>query len=223
MTFLRTFVAALALAGLATAARAAPVTQPPIDYGGYRLAFVTSTTRDATSTDIGVYNAFVTAAANSVTELAALGTTWKVIASTATVSARENTNTIPGTDGTGIPIYLLDGSTKIADNYADLWNFIDAPLNIDENGNLREVIVHTGSDLFGNPHPAQPLGASVVISGVSDQSDQRWMQYWQQSSTTSLSFYAMSDVLYVAEPATLFLFGVGLAGLAGLRRRRQVR
>lgn len=41
----------------------------------YRLAFVTSTTRDATSSAIADYNDFVTAAALAVPELAALGTT----------------------------------------------------------------------------------------------------------------------------------------------------
>ena len=105
-------------------ADAAPITLPiglnPGDE--YRLAFVTSTTRDATSTDIAVYNAFVTAAANTQAELLALGTTWTAIASTFTVDARDNTATNPIEDGAGVPIYLLDGLTKIADNYSDLWD-----------------------------------------------------------------------------------------------------
>ncbi len=59
----------------------------------YRLAFVTSTTRDAVPTDIADYNAFVTATAEAVPELLALGTTWSVIGSTASVDARDNTGT----------------------------------------------------------------------------------------------------------------------------------
>ena len=43
----------------------------------YRLAFVTSTIRDATSSDIGVYNTHVTNAANSNPDLLALNADWK--------------------------------------------------------------------------------------------------------------------------------------------------
>ena len=59
----------------------------------YRLAFVTSTTRDATSTNIADYNNFVSGVANGVTQLAALGTTWKAIGSTSADDARDNTGT----------------------------------------------------------------------------------------------------------------------------------
>jgi hypothetical protein len=81
-------------AGTATAI---PITVPTgLNPGDeYRLAFVTSTTRDATSSDITVYNGFVTASANAVTELALLGSTWTAIASTPTADARDNTNTNP--------------------------------------------------------------------------------------------------------------------------------
>src|SRR5215471_8873092 len=93
---------ALALSlSVAGEGRAAPITVPPSLSPGdqYRLVFVTSTRRTATSSSIGDYNLFVTNAANTVPELAALGTTWTAIASTATVDARDNTLTNPGTDG----------------------------------------------------------------------------------------------------------------------------
>jgi len=48
----------------------------------YFLAFVTADTHDALSSDIGVYDAFVTAEADLDPTLAALDTTWKVIGST---------------------------------------------------------------------------------------------------------------------------------------------
>lgn len=44
-----------------------------------RIAFVTSTIRVVTSSNIADYNEFVTAAADTVTELAALGTSWTAI------------------------------------------------------------------------------------------------------------------------------------------------
>ncbi len=86
----------------------------------YRLGFVTITKRDASSSNIADYNDFVTTAANSEPDLLALGATWTAIGSTSTVDARDNTGTNP--TSTGVPIYLLDGISKIADNNADLWD-----------------------------------------------------------------------------------------------------
>ena len=80
------FAAVLVLS--ASAAHADPITVPTDLNPGdeYRLAFVTSTTRDATSTNIADYNAFVTTVAESVPELLALNTTWTAFGST-TVAA----------------------------------------------------------------------------------------------------------------------------------------
>ena len=79
-----------ALLGLPSLAAVAPIAIPPgLNPGDqYRLAFVTSTTRDATSGNIAVYNEFVTASATAQAELNALGTTWTAIASTGDVDAR---------------------------------------------------------------------------------------------------------------------------------------
>lgn len=98
MSRLQTLAIAVALIlGAASESRAVPITQPtglnPGDQ--YRLVFATSTTRDATSSNIADYNAFVTGVADSVPELLLLGTTWTAIASTASVDARDNTSTNP--------------------------------------------------------------------------------------------------------------------------------
>ncbi len=133
-----------------TGASAAIITTPLALSPGdqYRLAFVTSTTRDATSSNIADYNAFVTTAANSQTDLLALGATWKAIASTNSVDARDNTATNP--TSTGVPIFLLDGTTKIADGNSDLWDgSIDFPLNIFEDGSVASGSVWTGSIAIG--------------------------------------------------------------------------
>ena len=115
----------------------------------YWIAFVTSTIREATSSNSAEYNAFATAAANSVTELAALGKSWTAIGSTASIDACDNTNT-NFTTPTGVGIYLLN-DTKLADNNADLWHGdIDGPLSIDENGQNLVTVVWIGtSEFFG--------------------------------------------------------------------------
>ena len=99
---------------------AAPITVPTdLNLGDhYRLAFVTSTTRDATSSDIADYNAFVAGVAAGQPELAALGTTWTAIAATATVNAYDNTSTYPSYASP--PIYRLD-DTRLTDNNGQLW------------------------------------------------------------------------------------------------------
>ena len=99
----------------------APPMVIPIDLGmgdKYRLAFVTSTTRDATDILIGPYNDFVGGVAALVPELSALGTTWKVIGSTAFTDARDNTGTNPSFFS-GVPVYTLV-NMRIADDNADL-------------------------------------------------------------------------------------------------------
>jgi len=52
------------------------------------------------------YDSFVQNAADAVPELAGLETTWKVIASTADIDARDHTETNLFENGTGVPIYI---------------------------------------------------------------------------------------------------------------------
>ena len=84
----------------------------------FRLIFVSSTRRNATSSDIEVYNTFVQdRAAAGHMEIQSYSSQFRVVGSTAAVDARDNTNTT----GTGVPIYWLNGN-KVADNYADFYD-----------------------------------------------------------------------------------------------------
>ena len=82
----------LAFAGLAYQAHGAAITVPPgLNPGDtYRILFFTSTTRDATSSNIADYNTFVTNAANLDPNMVLLSTTWSALASTLTVNALTN-------------------------------------------------------------------------------------------------------------------------------------
>ena len=81
----------------------------------YHLAFVTSGTRDATSTDIADYNTFVQ---NEAQRAGAItkdwGIQWFAIGSTATKNAHDNAEV-------RAPVYMLDG-TQIATGYFDMWD-----------------------------------------------------------------------------------------------------
>lgn len=115
--------------------------------GQYRLVFVTSTTRSATSTDIASYDATVAAAAASSPELNALGTNWRVIGSTAAVNAFDH---IGG--AFSMPLYNL-GGLRVADNSTDLWDTsISNPIQFDEFGALTTAsFVWTGTQENGSP------------------------------------------------------------------------
>ena len=134
----------------------------------YRLVFVTSTSRNAISTDIADYNDFVQAAADA-SSLSALGQTWKAIGSTASVDARDNTNTNPFADGTGEPLYVVNGA-KIAVNYLDLWDgSILNSLSTTELGNDMHAPVWTGTLVNGTrTRRHSMLGTTFPLTGHSE-------------------------------------------------------
>ena len=217
------FCATCLLAPLA--ALAAPITVPTdLNVGDkYRLAFVTSTTRDATSSNIADYNSFVAAVAAGQPELAALGTTWSVIGSTATVDARDNTGTNPS--ATGVPIYRLD-DTRIANSNADLWDgSLLAILDKREDGSLSvSAFVWTGTGILGfGASGGEHLGNSFVEVGLTSSVGGGWIDSSNFFSFDVRKFYAMSgELTVVPEPSSLFLVGIGATAVVGwqLRRRR---
>ena len=90
----------------------------------FRLLFLSSTKRNAQTTDIAVYNTFIqTLAAAGHTDIRDYSAGFRVVGCTADTDARDNTSTNYTGTGTakGVPIYWLDG-TKAADEYADFYD-----------------------------------------------------------------------------------------------------
>jgi PEP-CTERM motif len=221
-------LAVLLLATIATipplTTSAAPITVPSgLNLGDhYRLAFVTSTTRNATSSIIADYNSFVTTDANTVTQLAALGTTWSAIASTATIAAYDNTLTHPGTNP-DYPIYNLSGAL-VASSNSGLWSgSLLSGLNIDETGSLHNTVVWTGSTPAGTGDTGAQLGTGNAREGTSTNANSAWITFFTVDSNQSQSLYAMSGVLTVVpEPGALALVSLAAAGMiAWLQRERR--
>ena len=216
-------VASFLFCFVSATSNAAPVTVPPgLNLGDqYRLAFVTSQTRNGTSSNIADYNTFVTNSANGVPELAALGTTWKAIGSTSTVDARDNTGTNPLS--TGVPIYRLDG-IRIANNNPDLWDsFLANPISTDQTGATRLTRPYTGTLASGTHTATSALGRSNVEIGDSGYVSLTWIGGIDDSAVFPHSLYGMSGVLTVVtvvpEPSTTFLLGIGAISLLGYRKR----
>lgn len=210
---------------IGSSALAEIITVPNVTPGSqYRLAF-TTLGRDASSSDIEEYNAFINSKANQNPALTALNTTWKVIGSTTAVSARDNTGTIP--DSSGIPIFRLDG-VRIADNNADLWDgSIAIPLQVDQFGvslGPGGPSVWTGTTVAGLPSIGHELGSPGPLVGVAaNQVPYNWIQqYFENSNSGTLSLYGISGVLTapVPEPSSLLLVGLGTSVLSFARRQR---
>ena len=224
----------LLAAGITEAQAGVVVTNPTSLSAGdtYRLVFVTSTTRDATSSNIADYNSFVTAVANSNAALLGLGTTWTAVASTVAVSALANTGTDWMPAGIqGVPIFRLD-NTLLATDYDQFWNATGnhlAAFNITENAD-----VYTGpSALTGTSGqggemglPAYggtggvALGKPTILNGHYGVTNALWVDGNFQSASTLGSVYAISGVLTATpEPSSaLLLAGSGI--MLALRRRR---
>ena len=88
----------------------------------FRLLFLSSTKRDASSTDIADYNTFVQGrAAAGHADVQAYSAGFRAVGCTSAVDARDNTSTTYTTTDKGVPIYWLDGA-KAADNYEDFYD-----------------------------------------------------------------------------------------------------
>ncbi len=171
----------------------------------YRLVFVTSTGRDATSSDIEDYNLFAQETAELEPALLALDTRWSVIGSTATTPARENT----GITSLGAPpVYRLDGQRVVSDAIG-LWAAhagtpLENPVSLNESGILEtsNSVVFTGSDPNGNPS-GRPLGdPDKCTRGNLTSQTGPWLFTGTKPSTELHHFYVISDVLTVLSTAS---------------------
>lgn len=203
---------------IAFGAAAGPIVVPPDKQDGnswYRLVFVTTITRDATSTDIADYDAFVKVATGLSPELWALGLSWRAIVSTDTVSAPAQIGAFPE------PIYNLAGQL-VRKPSADLWDgFLENPIMFDEMGNERRTYVWTGTSDSGDGSIA-PLGASRSFYGLSYLSALGWAGFGLDDPVESFSFYALSEPLQappVPEPAMSLAVAISVALMWGIGKR----
>lgn len=230
-----------ALVGVAAPAMLGQVTLDVVPNGlhygdQYRLLFVTSTTRDASSANLGDYDLFVqnaVAAATGAGELKTvldaegLSPSWQAIGSTPSVDARDHTATIPGANE--LPIYLIDGSL-FASSYVDLWSGTVRPVKpqISEKATLWNAAVWTGS-LYDGTGVASPddvrLGQNSVRYGVSGYTSSRWMDQNTQFANATFSLYGISSpITVVPEPETFAgLTGILLLAFAAWRRKSLAR
>ena len=162
----------------------------------FRLLFVTSATRDASSSDIVDYNAHVRVAAGGNADLQAFRSQFTALISTSDMDARDNT----GTTGGGVPIHWLGGA-KVADDYADLYDGDwDSVSGKTEGGGGYTGLVWTGGNKAGEKSGQRYAGADEVRLGDLGDATMPLSSPTSKASREAYPLYALSPVITVAEP-----------------------
>ena len=181
----------------------------------FRLLFATSTTGNATSTDIADYNTFVqTAAAAGHVAIQPYSLLFRAVGSTAAADARDNTGTTYTEDELGLPIYWLNGE-KVADQYKDFYDgdWDEEANSTDESGSARSLSAaadrpFTGSDDDGTASALTELGSTANSVRLGQPNSLTANANPLSSSdaqvkTGSRPFYALSGIFIVGQKITV--------------------
>lgn len=212
---------------------AAPILVPPgLNPGDrYQLVFVTAGTRDALSSNISDYNAFVNADANQFhigpDDFSGSGfpIRWQAIVSVFGTNAKENARQTA-------PVYNLGGDF-VANGGLTTFLYqppLASPVKWSPDGSAVDRLVFTGTNFTGIASTFPAGTGSNVTAGNSGDVGETWLTLGFGSAgakppATPLSLYALSETLTVPvpEPASVVLFGVGAAGGGVSVGRRRLR
>ena len=179
----------------------------------FRLLFVSSTGRDATSGVIATYNTWIQSlAAAGHADIQRYYSTFTVVGSTAGDDARDNTQTTYTSSDKGVPIYWLNGN-KVADEYEDFYDgdWDDEANRKTEAGTASsDTTIRTGSDPDGTEKGfgafSLALGKSLATVGIPDSSatgDGPLSSDTNAADSSIYPFYGLSGVFtVVASPPT---------------------
>ncbi|MFT5128421.1 MAG: hypothetical protein ACI8W8_002031, partial [Rhodothermales bacterium] len=178
-----------------------PDTGAPFQPGDtYHLVFVSSA-ETTTASDGGIteWNNFVNTVADGSTITGVGDATWFAMASTPAVNARDNALV-------GSPVYQMDGLTRAADNFADIWDgSLDNDIILDESGRHysisgSETEVWTGSSANGNAVNNRQVGNTLqtnVRTAHFPPGSGGWFSNRDRAQTDTKRFYGLSQELTI--------------------------
>ena len=192
----------------------------------FRLLFLSSTSRTATSTDIEDYNTFVqNLAAAGHPDIQAYGADFRIVGCTQAIDARDNTGTTYTNTDQGVPIYWLGGA-KVADDYQDFYDgdWSNEANDKNESGNNGPDTAqfpftgcdHDGTEAFSSSAVSQALGITSVRTGQPNSSANDAGPISSNSvslRTSSRPVYGLSEIYQVVArevPADWSLIPTGL-------------
>lgn len=218
-------------AGLASAAPIDLSTPAGLNPGDkFRFLAITSTTTDASSADIDVYNLFVQYDFGRATYNSFV-VNWKAIASTSAVNAKDNV----GGFNTSVPVYSPNGSLIAASmgiTPGGLWSatYLFGLPNTQINGlPATQNNVWTGTDPFGEK--LDPLGETFANYGNAFSPSAAWVASGSNFSILPFLMYGLSEELTVAggspvpeiDPAGMGSVLALVGGALGMLERRRKR
>ena len=192
----------------------------------YRFAFVTSTTRDATSSDIADYDAFVNDAIDAADPSGLGAIDWRAWGSTATVDAIDHLqDPTGGWNASSVPIFLINTDSPIAIDFADLTDgVLGDSIFLDEFGTrTTSTFVATGTDFQGRR--SVPLGSGPTVTVGIPSFFNVWTDIGAFPADSSYPLYGFSDVITkpaapaVPEPSSMLLAILGMSALGAYRLR----
>ena len=172
----------------------------------FRLIFLTSEARDAASTHIADYDAFVQGrASDGHADIQPYARLFQVLGSTSAVDARDHTETTYTSSDKGVPVYWLGGN-RVADDYEDFYDgeWADEVNRKDASGNASTHLAvrfpFTGSNHDGTGKPGTELGSGFVTAGAlaEPQPQGPISSQGAQPNTDQMPFYGLSPVFTVA-------------------------
>ena len=168
----------------------------------FRLLFVSSTSRNGSSSDISDYDSHVqTAAAGGHVDIQAYSSQFKAVGCTSSTDALSHTGTSYTATDKGVLIRWLGGA-KVADDYEDFYDGgwdSTAPRNqagASQTTNAGTGAVNTGCNDDGTAHSTGELGNSSVA--YSDPSDNSGLLQGLTSSSNNRKVFGLSPVFEVA-------------------------
>ena len=190
----------------------------------FRLLFVTWNQRNARSSNIADYDAFVRNAIqdNGHAQIRERSDRFVVLGSTDNRQARDHTATTYTSDDQGVPIYWLNGP-KAADTYADFYdgNWDHADPGRRQTGDAHDFeaneLVMTGTKSDGtratDSNGSLALGSTrrVSMAGSPGRGTRYALQDTRVGQTVERRFYSLSYVFKVVEPDAPYVVRNGLA------------